>query len=119
MGFGTPNDYFEFMRQCPEVERTFARSGIILIKLWFPVSRDEQLRRFAASRNLWAEANKRMIGLRRNEAGLSSYSGVIGLDATGTIYTPGRKLEACDSKTRDIGGESGGRLVAKSRPRKS
>ncbi len=48
MGFCTPNEYLEFMRQCPEVERMFVRSGITLIKYWFSVSREEQRRRFAA-----------------------------------------------------------------------
>jgi polyphosphate kinase 2 len=48
MGFCTPNDYLEFMRQCPDVERMFTRSGISLIKFWFSVSRDEQRRRFKA-----------------------------------------------------------------------
>jgi polyphosphate kinase 2 len=48
MGFCTPNDYLEFMRQCPDVERMFTRSGITLIKFWFSVSREEQRRRFAA-----------------------------------------------------------------------
>jgi len=48
MGFCTPSDYLEFMRQCPEVERMFVRSGIALIKFWFSVSREEQRRRFAA-----------------------------------------------------------------------
>ena len=48
MGFCTPSDYLEFMRQCPEVERMFVRSGITLIKYWFSVSREEQRRRFAA-----------------------------------------------------------------------
>jgi polyphosphate kinase 2 len=48
MGFCTPNDYLEFMRQCPEVERMFSRSGITMIKFWFSVSREEQRRRFAA-----------------------------------------------------------------------
>jgi polyphosphate kinase 2 len=46
MGFCTPNDYLEFMRQCPEVERMLVRSGITLIKFWFSVSREEQRRRF-------------------------------------------------------------------------
>src|SRR5580692_11135966 len=46
MGFCTPNDYLEFMRQCPEVERMFARSGITMIKFWFSVSREEQRTRF-------------------------------------------------------------------------
>ncbi|MFO1122078.1 MAG: polyphosphate kinase 2 [Hyphomicrobiales bacterium] len=46
MGFCTPNDYLEFMRQCPDLERMFVRSGIRLFKFWFSVTREEQLRRF-------------------------------------------------------------------------
>ena len=46
MGFCTPAEYDEFMRQTPEFERTLARSGIHLIKFWFSVSRKEQRRRF-------------------------------------------------------------------------
>ena len=48
MGFSTPNEYLEFMRQCPDLERMMVRSGITLIKFWFSVSREEQRRRFAA-----------------------------------------------------------------------
>ena len=48
MGFCTPHEYLEFMRQAPELERMLARSGTHLIKFWFSVSRDEQRRRFAA-----------------------------------------------------------------------
>ena len=46
MGFCSPNDYLEFMRQCPDLERMLVRSGIRLFKFWFSVTRDEQLRRF-------------------------------------------------------------------------
>lgn len=46
MGFCTDSEYSEFMRQCPEFERNLVRSGIILIKFWFSVSRVEQRRRF-------------------------------------------------------------------------
>ena len=46
MGFCTPNEYMEFMRQVPEFERMLVRSGIHLFKFWFSVSREEQLRRF-------------------------------------------------------------------------
>ncbi len=46
MGFCTDDEYLEFMRQCPEVERNLVRSGIHLIKFWFSVSRGEQRRRF-------------------------------------------------------------------------
>lgn len=46
MSFCTPNDYLEFMRQTPELERMLTRSGIRLFKYWFSVSREEQRRRF-------------------------------------------------------------------------
>jgi polyphosphate kinase 2 len=48
MGFCAPNDYLEFMRQCPEIERMLVRSGIRLFKYWFSVTREEQLRRFSS-----------------------------------------------------------------------
>jgi len=46
MGFCSPNDYLEFTRQAPELERMLTRSGIRLYKYWFSVTRDEQLARF-------------------------------------------------------------------------
>ena len=46
MGFCSPNEYLEFMRECPELERMFVRSGITLYKYWFSVTREEQRRRF-------------------------------------------------------------------------
>ncbi len=46
MGFVGAQDYLEFMRQAPELERMLVRSGIRLIKLWFSVTRAEQRTRF-------------------------------------------------------------------------
>ena len=46
MGFCSSSEYLEFLRQTPELERMLVRSGIRLFKLWFSVSRGEQLRRF-------------------------------------------------------------------------
>jgi polyphosphate kinase 2 len=46
MGFCSPNDYLEFMRQTPELERMLTRSGIRLYKYWFSVTRTEQRQRF-------------------------------------------------------------------------
>ena len=46
MGFCTPAEYLEFMRQTPELERMMTRSGIRLFKYWFSVTQDEQRRRF-------------------------------------------------------------------------
>ena len=51
MGFCTPSEYLEFMREAPEIERMLTRSGIRLYKFWFSVSREEQLRRFNSRRN--------------------------------------------------------------------
>lgn len=48
MGFCGPKDYLEFMRQTPDFERMLTRSGILLFKYWFSVSKDEQHRRFKA-----------------------------------------------------------------------
>jgi polyphosphate kinase 2 len=46
MGFCTPHEYLEFMRQTPELERMIVRSGIRLYKYWFSVTQEEQRRRF-------------------------------------------------------------------------
>ncbi len=46
MGFCTPNEYLEFMRQAPEVERMLVRSDTRLFKYWFSVTQEEQHRRF-------------------------------------------------------------------------
>ncbi|HMP30886.1 MAG TPA: polyphosphate kinase 2, partial [Saprospiraceae bacterium] len=46
MNLCTQEEYIEFMRQAPEFERNLVRSGIILVKFWFSVSQEEQLRRF-------------------------------------------------------------------------
>jgi polyphosphate kinase 2 (PPK2 family) len=47
MGYCTRAEYLEFMRQAPELERMFVRSGIHLIKFWFSVTQGEQRTRFA------------------------------------------------------------------------
>ena len=46
MGFCTDQEYWEFLRSCPEFERMLVRSGIILLKYWLSVSDDEQELRF-------------------------------------------------------------------------
>ncbi|MDY6921443.1 MAG: polyphosphate kinase 2 [Pseudomonadota bacterium] len=50
MGFCSEQEYLEFMRQTPELERMLVRSGILLVKFWFSVSREEQFRRFQQRR---------------------------------------------------------------------
>jgi polyphosphate kinase 2 len=51
LGFCDEDEYWEFLRSCPNFERMLIRSGIILIKYWFSVSVEEQERRFQARIN--------------------------------------------------------------------
>ncbi|MCD4679804.1 MAG: hypothetical protein K8S00_05395, partial [Bacteroidales bacterium] len=46
MGFCTDEEYWEFLRSCPNFERMLIRSGVILIKYWFSISDKEQEYRF-------------------------------------------------------------------------
>jgi len=46
MGFCTPEEHHEFLREVPEFENMLVKSGIILLKFYFSVSKKEQARRF-------------------------------------------------------------------------
>jgi polyphosphate kinase 2 len=46
LGFCQPDDYQQFLQDVPEFERMLTDDGIDMIKLWFSVTRSEQLRRF-------------------------------------------------------------------------
>jgi len=48
MGFCTDAEYQQFLVACPEVELYIVDSGILLIKFWLEVGKDEQERRFLA-----------------------------------------------------------------------
>ncbi|MFE6906726.1 polyphosphate kinase 2 [Streptomyces erythrochromogenes] len=47
MGFCTPEQCGQFLRQCPAFEAMLVEDGILLVKFWFSVSRAEQRTRFA------------------------------------------------------------------------
>ena len=51
MGFCTDDEYWNFLRACPNFETMLIRAGIILIKYWFSVSEEEQERRFQSRLN--------------------------------------------------------------------
>ncbi|MCP4001638.1 MAG: polyphosphate kinase 2 [Gammaproteobacteria bacterium] len=51
MGFCSDQEYLEFLRQAPELERMLVNDGIRLFKYWFSVRRIEQFRRFKARQN--------------------------------------------------------------------
>ena len=46
MGFCSDKQYVNFLQTCPEFERMIISSGIQLIKYWFSVSAEEQMKRF-------------------------------------------------------------------------
>ena len=46
MGFCTTEEHHEFLREVPEFEKMLVKSGIILMKFYFSVSKKEQLKRF-------------------------------------------------------------------------
>jgi polyphosphate kinase len=50
MGYCTADEHEEFLRAVPEFERMLINSGINLVKLWFSVSRREQIARFTIRR---------------------------------------------------------------------
>lgn len=50
MGFSTPAEQAEFLRDAPDFERMLVESGIRLVKLWLDISKDEQAERLDARR---------------------------------------------------------------------
>ena len=75
MGFCSEEEYWDFLRSCPDFERMLVRSGMLLFKFWLSVSDEEQERRFQdrakdptrqwklspmdlASRDKWVEYSK-------------------------------------------------------------
>ncbi len=75
MGFCTEDEYWDFLRACPNFEKMLIRAGITIIKYWFSVSEEEQEKRFQArlkdpakrwklspmdvkSRELWVEYSR-------------------------------------------------------------
>jgi polyphosphate kinase len=51
MGFATEQQHRRFLQLCPEIERYIVDGGIILIKIWLEVGKEEQERRFSARIN--------------------------------------------------------------------
>jgi len=47
MGFCSSEEHHEFLREVPEFEKMLVKSGIILLKFYVSVSKEEQARRFA------------------------------------------------------------------------
>ncbi len=50
MGFATPAEQAEFLRDAPDFERMLVESGIKLVKVWLDIDKDEQERRLESRR---------------------------------------------------------------------
>jgi polyphosphate kinase len=50
-GFCSEEEYKRFLQQVPEFEHMLYEDGVTLIKFWFSISKDEQLRRFESRRH--------------------------------------------------------------------
>jgi polyphosphate kinase 2 len=50
MGFSTPAQQAEFLRDVPDFERMLVESGIKLVKIWLDISKNEQKKRLDARR---------------------------------------------------------------------
>ena len=48
MGFCSKKEHDRFLKLCPEIEKYFIETGMIMIKFWLEVGNDEQERRFRA-----------------------------------------------------------------------
>ncbi len=50
-GFCSEEEYMRFLQQVPEFEHMLYEDGVTLIKFWFSISKEEQLRRFDSRRH--------------------------------------------------------------------
>jgi polyphosphate kinase 2 (PPK2 family) len=48
MGFVSDEQYDRFLNLCPQIEKYIVEAGIVLIKIWLEVGKEEQERRFHA-----------------------------------------------------------------------
>ena len=100
MGFASPKDVERFLNVCPEIEKYITDAGIILIKFWLEVGKDEQERRFLA------RINDPLRQWKLSPMDLESYerwydysrARDMMLEATDTDYAPWRIVRSDDKK---------------------
>lgn len=100
MGFCTPEEHQEFLRQCPEFERMLVRSGIWLIKFWLTVDKDEQRKRLDARKE---DPLKRWKLSPIDEAAAKKFDEFSAardtmFDATDTVHAPWTVVKSQDKK---------------------
>jgi polyphosphate kinase 2 (PPK2 family) len=100
MGFCTDDEYERFFRSCPQWEREFVDAGIILIKYFFDVSREEQERRFLKRitdpMRHWKLSPMDVESWRRWWDYTKAYDRMI--EATDTDWAPWYRVQADDKR---------------------
>jgi polyphosphate kinase 2 len=104
MGYCTDDEYDRFMRQAPEFERMLVEDGVLLVKLWFSVSRGEQRTRFVIRRidpvRQWKLSENDIESLDRWDAYTSAK--VAMFRATDTETAPWTVVKSNDKKRARI-----------------
>ena len=75
MGFCTPAQHEEFLRDAPDFERMLVESGITLVKFWLDISKGEQAQRLEARRDDPLKALKVSDLDKEAQARWDAYSG--------------------------------------------
>lgn len=100
MGYCTDDEYWDFLRNCPALERMLLESGIILIKYWLSVSDEEQESRFqdraADPTKRWKLSDIDFIA-RQKRAEYSAAKDLM-MQHTNTPESPWYEVEADDKR---------------------
>jgi polyphosphate kinase 2 (PPK2 family) len=97
-GFATEVEWKRAYREINDFERQLTDFGVILVKLWFHISEDEQLRRFDARRATPHKAWKLTDEDWRNREKWAAYERAVGdmLVKTSTLTAPWTVIEGND-----------------------
>ena len=100
MGFCTDEQYEQFLRDAPKLEKLLVDNGIHVIKLWFSVSRDEQRTRFIIRQidpvRQWKLSPTDLASLDRWDAYTEAKEAMIA--HTDTPYAPWTVIKSNDKK---------------------
>ncbi|QNM86744.1 polyphosphate kinase 2 [Polaribacter pectinis] len=101
MGFCSENQYKEFLVQVPEFEHMMYEDGLIIIKFWLSISKEEQLKRFEARKENPLKRWKFSPVDKKGQALWDKYTHYKGemFSKTHTSYSPWMIIKTNDKKT--------------------
>ena len=100
MGFCTHEQYKEFLVQVPEFEHMMYEDGVIIIKFWLSISKEEQLKRFEARKENPLKRWKFSPVDKKGQALWDKYTHYKGemFSKTHTSYSPWMIIKTNDKK---------------------